>query len=350
MRIGEAVDFYVRALPKGKIVLDTGKPGVGKTYARREACRILQWEYIGICAPLQSPVKIGGYPRAPMVEGGDATHALFDGIARAFRATGPTHLHIDDLGMANGETLKSIVDLIQWGRIDNRTLPESVVVGASSNDIGHGADVQGLIEPLKSRFDTILEIETNLDDVVRWGLSQGWPADLCGYLRNAPEALHDWKPCKNMRIDGACPRGWDHVAAWVNDGFDDPEIISGCVGKGRATEYLAFRALVNDLPDIDALLLDPDSAPVPENPSARFLISMTLASRMTGSNFGACVKYLNKLPAMFRAFSIRDAVKSEAAKRRDGKLGKDHKMIHTSRDYCAWATSKEGGDILSAAG
>lgn len=349
MRIGDFGALLERALPKGKRILDVGAPGIGKSFTRRQACQRLGWDYIPICAPLQSPVKIGGYPRPPQLEGGDATHALFDGIARAFRADKPTHLHIDDLGMANGETLKAIVDLVQFGRIDNRTLPECVVVGASSNDVGHGADVQGLIEPLKTRFHTIINIETNLDDVIGYGLAKGWPSDLLAYLRNAAGdgALHDWKPSKNMSIDGACPRGWEYVAEWINDGIYDMEVIAGCVGKGRATQYLAFRELINELPDVDGILLDPDGASVPENPSARFLVSMALASKMNVNTFGQCVKYLNRIPsAMFRAFAIRDALRGEDERRKNGVLDKNHKPIVHSRDFTSWACSSDGKLIM----
>lgn len=349
MRINEFGELLKRSLPKRKRVFGVGKPGVGKTFVVRQVAHALGMDYIGICAPLQSPVKIGGYPRPPLVEGGDATHCLFDGIAKAFRATKPTVLCIDDLGMAGGETLKSIVDLVQHGTIDEKQLPDCVVIVGLSNDVGHGADVQGMIEPLKTRWHTIIDIETNIDDVIAYGLSRDWPADLCAFLRNAPDALHDWKPCKSMRIDGACPRGWEYVADWIRDGETHPEVIAGCVGKGRATQYLAFRELINDLPDVDQCLMAPESAPVPTNPSAQWLVSMALASKMTAGNFGQALKYLNRLPAMFRAFSIRDAFQAEKRRRDDKTLPKGWAALSTSRDFTAWAVSKDGQEVMSAA-
>lgn len=350
MKIDEFEKFLEKHLPKRKRVLAVGKPGVGKTYGFQAACNRIGAELITVCSPLQSPVKIGGYPRPPAEADGDATHCLFDGIARAFRATRPTVLLFDDLGMANGETLKAIVDLIQFGRIDGRTLPDCVTVAGATNDVGHGADVQGLIEPLKTRWHTILPVETSVDAVVVFGLAHDWPSDLCAFLKNNPEALHDWKPSKNMSIDGACPRGWSYVAEWIADGEDDPEVIAGCVGKGRATEYLAFRGLIGDLPDIDQVLLDPDGAPVPDNPSAKFLISSALSARMTAGNFGACVKYLKRLPGMFRAYSIRDAFKAEKQRQRDKTLPKDWKPLAGSRDFTAWVVSEDGKEVMSAAG
>lgn len=349
MRINAFGQFYERALVKRKRVCAVGKPGTGKTFEFMRCAAAAGFDYIGVSSPTLSPVKVHGYPRAPKDEGGDATHALFDGIARAFRATRPTLLHFRDLGMAGGETLKAILDLVQFGTIDNRTMPEFVVFGADSNDVGHGADVQGLIEPLKTRFHTIVEIETNLEDVISYGLARAWPADLLAFLRNAPDALHDWKPSKSMRIDGACPRGWEYVAQWINDGFDDSEVIAGCVGKGRATQYLAYRQLINELPDINQILMDPTGSPVPENPGARFLVSMALSQHLTAANFGQVIQYTNRLPGINQGFCVRDAFRAEVSRRSAGTLPKDWKSLASSRDFTAWSVSERGKAIMAAA-
>ncbi len=348
MLIGEYRAFLPRAWKAKKRVLAVGKPGVGKTFAEVAAAAEIGADHISTCAPLLSPVKVGGYPQAPKESGGDATHCLFDGIAQAFRATKPTILSISDLGMAGGETLKAIVDLVQFGRIDSRTMPECVTIVASTNDVGHGADVQGLIEPLKTRWHSIINIETTVDDVVGYGLSSGWPSDLLAFLRNAPDALNDWKPSKSMSVDGACPRGWEYVAQWVNDGFDDCEILAGCVGKGRAAQYVAFRGLIGELPDIDAVLLQPESATVPENPSAKYLVAMAIASRLTAANFGRAVTYLHRMPAMFEAFCVTDALNGEANRKRDGKLAKGWSAISSSREFTAWSCSPVAKAIQEA--
>jgi hypothetical protein len=100
---------------------------------------------------------------------------------------------------------------------------------------------------------------------------------------------------------------------------------------------------------VDACLLDPESSPVPENPSAKWLVSMALASKMTAQNFGQAVKYLNRLDTMFRAFAIRDAFRGETAKRKDNLLPKDYKPLSGSRDYTAWVVSPDGKAVMSAA-
>lgn len=346
MRIGEFTKICELAFRKRKRLLVVGPPGVGKTFGKMQAAIAAGFHYIGLCAPLEDPSTIRGYPFRG--DKGKACHLLFDAVAAAFDATEPTVLDFDDLGMASEATMRSIIRLFQFGEIDGRQLPSCVVLSASTNDVGHSAGVYGMIEPLKSRFHSIINVETHIDDVAVYAIANNWPSDLIAFLRNSPDSLHDWKPEKSMSPGGACPRSWEYVAEWINDGIDEPEVIMGAVGKGRAAQYLAFRKLINDLPDVDAVLIDPDSAPVPENPSARWLISTALATKLTAGNFGQVTKYLTRLEPMFRAYAIRDAFKAEAARREQKKLPKDYKPLASSRDFVAWASSADGKAVMSA--
>jgi len=89
---------------------------------------------------------------------------------------------------------------------------------------------------------------------------------------------------------------------------------------------------------------------VPENPSARFLVTMALAGKMDGNTFGAALKYLKRLPAMFRAFAIRDSLRAESNRRRDGTLPKGWAPIANGRDFTAWTCTEDGKNIVSASG
>ncbi len=346
MKIGAFTDFFEVALKANRRVLAVSKSGIGKTQGKAQACARAGFDFIDLCSAIEDPSTIRGYPAR---ENGKATHCMFDGIYKAFHAEKPTCLNFGDLGQATEATMKSIMRLVQFGEIDGKRLPDHVVIAGDTNDVGHGAGVVGMIEPLKQRFHTIVTVETDLDDVIGYGLAKGWPSDLLAFLRNAPDALHDWKPSKNMHVDGACPRGWEYAAEWVNLGVEDQEVIAGCVGKGRAAQYLAFRALIGELPDVDACLMNPDVAPVPSNPSAQWLVSMALASKLTSGNFGRAMTYLARLPAMFRAFSVRDAFRSEAEKRKQQALGKDYRPLSSSSDFTAWACSSDGKAVMDAA-
>jgi hypothetical protein len=345
MKINDAVDLVVAAMKAKKRLMMIGAPGIGKTHAHMEACERLGWDYIGLCSAIEDPSTIRGYP---VRDNGGATHCLFDGIYKAFHADKPTLLVFDDLGEATESTMKAILRLIQFGEIDGRKLPDHVVIHAASNDVTHGAGVYGMIEPLKTRFHSIISVETDVESVVQYGLAGDWDTAVLAFLRNAPDSLHDWKPSKTMHVEGATPRGWEYVSQWIKCGVDDKEVIGGCVGKGNAVKFLAFRELQNELPDVDAVMLDPSGAVVPENPSARYLICMALASRMNCTNFGQILKYTKRMPQMFRALSVRDAIEAESVNRKMNRLKNDYKPISSSRDFIPWANSEDGKAICLA--
>jgi len=342
MKIQNYVELIEKSAKSRRRILARGKPGCGKTQGAKQAAERLEMEFI--CSPLAlyDPSVIQGYP---VRENGQAGHVLYGDVYKVFHAVKPTIWWLADMGQAGETTLKAVMRIIENGEHMGKRLPDCVTVGGDTNDVSHGAGVYGMIEPLKDRFHTIIEVETDLDQVISYGLSNNWDTAVLAYLRNAPEALHDWKPEKSMKSGGATPRGWEYVSEWLAMGVDDREVICGKVGDGRGTQFLAFREMMNELPDINMVMMQPDTAPVPTNPSAQWLISMAVASKINNKTFGQGLKYLTRLPQMFRAGALLDAMRAEDVSRASKRLPKDYKPISSSRDFTAWAVSKDGKEI-----
>jgi hypothetical protein len=348
MKIAEVEAILPQAWDAGMRIMLVGPPGCGKTMMPRQVGARVGRQVFATSVPLQSPVRIGGYPRPPATPDGDATHSLFGVIAQAFRCQGPGLLVLDDLGMGSGETLKAALDLCYEGRIDGRVLPKEVAIFGASNDVGHGADVQGMIEPLKDRWDSLLQVEPDVEGLVVHGLAQGWPGWVLAWLQNNPTCFADWKPVKSLTISGPTPRGIEKVVRWDRLGLDHSDVWAGAVGRGTATSMLAFRALQADLPDINQVLLDPVGAPVPTSPDARWLIGMALSTKLNGQTFAPILLYLQRLPQPLRFFCIRSAFHAESKRRADNTLPAGYRPIHASRDFAAWSVSPDGQDIMLA--
>jgi hypothetical protein len=115
------------------------------------------------------------------------------------------------------------------------------------------------------------------------------------------------------------PRSWEFVSR-ILDSLDsqakpaiEHEVIAGAVGTGAATEFSAFLRMFRELPNIDAILLNPTQEPVPENAAAQYAVASALARCASDTNFDRICLYLNRLPTEFRVLCVRDATLREPA-------------------------------------
>ena len=79
-----------------------------------------------------------------------------------------------------------------------------------------------------------------------------------------------------------------------------------------------------ELPNIDAILLNPLQEPVPENAAAQYAVASAPARCASDSNFDRICLYLNRLPTEFRVLCVRDAALREPA-------------IRTTAGFVQWA-------------
>ena len=76
---------------------------------------------------------------------------------------------------------------------------------------------------------------------------------------------------------------------------------------------MAFVRLSRALPSPDEILLHPDSAPVPAEPSAQVAIATALGRVLTDHSIAKGMRYLKRLPAEMRVLAVRDAVRRSRA-------------------------------------
>ena len=96
------------------------------------------------------------------------------------------------------------------------------------------------------------------------------------------------------------------------------------MGTGAATEFTAFLRMFRELPNLDAIMLNPLQEPVPENAAAQYAVASALARCASDTNFDRICLYLNRLPTEFRVLCVRDATLRAPA-------------IRFTADYTKWA-------------
>ncbi|MBM6672193.1 MoxR family ATPase, partial [Phocaeicola coprophilus] len=86
------------------------------------------------------------------------------------------------------------------------------------------------------------------------------------------------------------------------------ELYSGIVGEGAAAEFTGYLKYYRNLPNLDALLMDPKKAKVPEEPATLYALSTGLATKATPDNMERVVQYALRMPAEFQVLLMKDAI------------------------------------------
>lgn len=299
------------AIRHGRRVLIKGKPGVGKSDIVGQVTAELGADLILMHPAISDPTDFKGLPA--VWPGGEEAHFLpFGDLSRLCKATKQTVAFLDDIGQAPPAVQAALMQLVLARSVNGTKIADCVTFVGATNDTSHMAGVSGMIEPLKSRWDTIVELEVSLDDWCDWAIDHAMPAELIAFIRFRPALLSDFKPTKELR-NSPSPRGWASVGSWLAVSVKDLEVFAGAVGEGPAVEFLSFLDMYASLPSLDAILLDPDGAEVPDKPGALFAVSTGLARKATPSSLERILRYTARLPKEFDVLTVRDAIRLSKA-------------------------------------
>lgn len=300
--------LLVTSIKNNRRLLIKGKPGIGKSDIVASATAECQANMVLMHPAISDPTDYKGMPA--LTHNGTEAHFLpFGDLSRLCKATKTTVAFLDDIGQAAPAVQAALMQLVLARSVNGTRLSDHVVFVGATNDTAHLAGVSGMIEPLKSRWDSIVELEVSIDDWSNWALDNAVPAELIAFLRFRPALLSDFKPTKELR-NSPSPRGWASVGRWMDAGIRDLEVFTGAVGEGAAVEFVSFLDMYTSLPSLDAILLDPSNAEVPSKPAAMFAVASGLARKATVSTLERIITYLARLPKEFDVMCVRDAVRT----------------------------------------
>lgn len=308
--IDSAVTVYPKQLrflaaeciKKGYPILVYGKPGGGKSDIIRQAAADAEADLIVTHPTTADPTD---YKGLPYVRNGDdfASFFPFGDLKRILEAKKLTAVFVDDVGQASPAVQAALMQVFHSAsgdrRINDHRIPDCVTFIAASNRRGDRANVLGIIEPFKSRFHTIVTLETRLEDWRDWAYEHNVDSRVIGYLSFRPGELFQFDPKTIKETDSfPCPRTWAHVSDLIGLGLPQKlraVSIAGSVGPAVGGEVEAFLRNWESLPDIDAILRDPDRAPIDSNVNVLWAASTALAERADKKNFASVLRYCERL-------------------------------------------------------
>lgn len=329
MITSDVADVMETAIHVRKPLLLYGEPGVAKTSVTKQVTGRLAHDFLVSHPGFEQPSDVQGLPW-PEKGKNKATFLPMGQFAKALNVKRPTVWLLDDFGLATPLMQGAYMQLLLEREINGHRLPDCITIIVATNDRKHKAGVQGLLEPVKSRMLSMIHVEAHLPDWLDWaygnridpmviaflqlrGLEYPFEEELpegateeqqIEHVKKAKEAKAKqlfcvFDPTSDM-TNCPSPRTWEHVSDWLKGGLKKKhyrEVFTGAVGKAAATEFVGFLEIYQDLPNVDALLLDPDHARLPTKPSSFFAVATALAARSTPKTFNSINRYAQRIHA-----------------------------------------------------
>lgn len=323
-----------------------GAPGGGKSALIREVAQTMfaerglemiqyddsnpdTWEtanYVEFNASLRDPVDLLGTPN----NSGTATRWKAPGEFYALRrGTGFKIVNFEELSDASTAMQNGICSVIYDDRAGNTLLSHDLFKMATGNRTEDKSGANRITGKLANRT-RLFNFQENIEDWTTWALENGIDEVLIQFLRFRPGLLSDYDA---NRFANPTPRSWGRVSM-IPPALDNGLYFDNCageVGEGPAAEYTGFRRIYQKMPNVDAILLDPMGAEVPQDPATLYALTGALARKSTKDNFDRVAKYLGRMTPEFDIMATKDAIKFQPA-------------IKTTRAFSEWANKH--ADVL----
>lgn len=300
-----------------------GPPGVGKSQVVAQVAAERNLALRDIRAVLLDPVDLRGLPR---IENGLALWCP-PAFLPASDDTGEGIIFLDELNAAPPLVQAACYQLILDRRIGEYHLPDGWRVMAAGNREQDKAVTHRMPSALANRM-VHLDFDVDVEDWFQWAQGAGIAEELLAFIHFRPKLLHDFDPLSASKAF-ASPRSWAFVSkilATKPDAAIEYDLLRGTVGDGAAAEFMGFLQVWRDLPVVEDVLCNPDTAPVPTEPTSLYAICEALGAKASLENAEALVQYARRLPAEFGVLLMREAVCH------------DEKIVQ-SESFTAWASA-----------
>jgi len=217
---------------------------------------------------------------------------------------------LDDFGQASPAVQASWMNPLQSRIVNGQKISDKVRFVLATNRREDGANVHGILEPIKSRMHIIVQVKPDLDDFLEWWLEEELPVEIYGYLRSNPQRLWDFKPSKDI-VNYPCPRTWEYAGKAFKAGMPkglEMAILAGAVGDGDAMALLSFIDIMKEAVDPDMVFKDPVHTPIPERTAVMFGLMAALVFKLNKDNFRPFLKYARRLSIEFSSKLRYDAL------------------------------------------
>ena len=285
-----------------------GAPGGGKPTIAQQVASRLDVGYIEKHTPTML-VEDFGVPDMSAI-GNSFGYKLPDWYPAEGRGDIPDEgiLCFDDRNQAPADIQKVLANILQARTLHGVPLKKGWHVISTGNRQSDRAGANRILSHLRNR-ETVIELETHLDDWTSWAIENDVKPDLISFIRFRPNLQHDFDPQREIN---PTPRSWvegvsDVIGIVPTDA--EFECFNGAVGEGASAEFVGFLKIHRKLPNPDSILMNPTQANVPDDPATLYALCGTLAHKATLANFDRVITYVGRMPKEFSVLCISYATR-----------------------------------------
>lgn len=266
-------------------MLVVSPPGCGKTDIIKQVVAAMGLKLMIVHLVVRERVDFGGMP---WVRIDDATGEMkadfvpFGQFLEMIRADEKIVVFFDDFGQASEDVQKAIMQILLERSLNGHKISDNVTFLAATNDRGHKAGVAGILEPVKSRFISIVYLNPDVYEWIEWSIDAGLPHELPGFMAYQPDYLTAFEATKDL-VNSPCPRTIANIGKIMMANYPEEawnELFEGAAGKAFASGYTGWLRNFHSLPSSPHAVLDnPDSVDLDKitEPSALYALCSSIA-------------------------------------------------------------------------
>jgi hypothetical protein len=309
------IDVIVPVLMAGICPMITSSPGIGKSSIAAEIAKKFNLKLIDIRLSTVDPTDLTGFI-APNLETKRADYLppsvfpleTMDKIPEGYDGW---LIIFDEITSAPPAIQAAAYKVILDGMIGEHPLHPHVKVMAAGNGIKDNAVVARMSTALQSRM-IHFEMECNPKEWIEYAISAGYDSRVVAYVEHVPDILLKFNPA-HVDKTFPCPRTFEFLSKVISklpagsnaSDYKWMPLYAGAVGQGAGTEFRAFLEIYKELVKFEQIELNPNNAPIPDEPSAMFAVSGMIGDRTNAANISEVMKYVQRMPIEHQVSSIK---------------------------------------------
>ena len=295
-----------------------GQSGIGKTRMIEQLADRRGWQFKMYNCTYADFADWGLYTKMGNKESDRVEAVIPEHMQWLFNAEYPTLVLVDELPLAPEMIQGNLMALFNERHIRGKPLSPQVHFIAAGNRPQDKVGGNAIKWPLASRV-AVFEVEVGPDYVKAWGeymRNKGTPDVFVSAVLDMPSMLNDAKPNTTADKEGGDPRSWDLALSILsNVGINCAQasgrnqaksLLAAYVGQANAQQFVGYVRNHLTMPDIEKVLANPSTAPIPDEPDQLFQFGNSLAFHASDENADAIATLVDRVPEELKERVLKD--------------------------------------------